>query len=38
VKNVWGGALDAGMAKRDPALGPLQITAGGLLAIGTATT
>ena len=34
VKNVWGGALDAGMAKRDPALGPLQITAGGLLAIG----
>ena len=31
---VWGKALDAGFAKRDPALGPLQISAGGLLAIG----
>ena len=34
VKEVWGGALDAGTAKRDPSLGPLQIAAGGLLAIG----
>src|ERR1035437_498807 len=34
AKAVWGSALDAGMARRDPALGPLQITAGGLLAIG----
>jgi F420-dependent oxidoreductase-like protein len=34
VKQVWGSALDAGLARRDPALGPLQITAGGLLAIG----
>lgn len=31
---VWGAALRAGQAKRDPALGPLQISAGGLLAIG----
>jgi F420-dependent oxidoreductase-like protein len=31
---VWGAALEAGTAKRDPALGPLQITAGGMLAIG----
>jgi F420-dependent oxidoreductase-like protein len=34
VKEVWGGALDAGQAKRDPSLGPLQVAAGGLLAIG----
>jgi len=34
AKAVWGSALDAGMARRDPTLGPLQITAGGLLAIG----
>ncbi len=34
ARDVWGPALDAGAAKRDPALGPLQITAGGLLAIG----
>ncbi len=34
AKMVWGDALAEGMAKRDPALGPLQITAGGLLAIG----
>jgi F420-dependent oxidoreductase-like protein len=34
VKEVWGSSLDAGMAKRDPSLGPLQIAAGGLLAIG----
>jgi F420-dependent oxidoreductase-like protein len=34
ARDVWGPALDAGLAKRDPALGPLQITTGGLLAIG----
>ncbi len=34
AKDVWGGALAAGRAKRDPALGELMITAGGLLAIG----
>ena len=33
-RDVWGSSLDAGLAKRDPALGPLQITTGGLLAIG----
>ena len=32
--DVWGDALAAGRAKRDPALGELMITAGGLLAIG----
>lgn len=31
---VWGPALRAGAAARDPRLGPLQISAGGLLAIG----
>jgi F420-dependent oxidoreductase-like protein len=31
---VWGTALAAGAAKRDPARGPLQITVGGLVAIG----
>ncbi|HEY3941565.1 MAG TPA: LLM class F420-dependent oxidoreductase [Acidimicrobiales bacterium] len=31
---AWGPALRAGEARRDPALGPLQIAAGGLLAIG----
>ncbi|QBI53743.1 LLM class F420-dependent oxidoreductase [Streptomonospora litoralis] len=31
---VWGEALARGKAKRDPALGELQISAGGLLAIG----
>ena len=31
---VWGAALRKGLAKRDPALGPLEIVAGGLLAIG----
>jgi F420-dependent oxidoreductase-like protein len=31
---VWGGALAAGRAKRDPDLPPLEITAGGPLAIG----
>jgi F420-dependent oxidoreductase-like protein len=31
---VWGGALAAGQAKRDPALGPLDIVAAAPLAIG----
>lgn len=31
---VWGQSLKRGLAKRDPALGPLEIVAGGLLAIG----
>jgi hypothetical protein len=31
---VFGPSLAAGAAKRDPALGPLRIAAGGLLAIG----
>jgi F420-dependent oxidoreductase-like protein len=35
---VWGDALAAGKAKRDPSLGPLQITAGGPLAIGKDVT
>jgi F420-dependent oxidoreductase-like protein len=34
ARRVWGASLDAGAAKRDPSLGPLQISAGGLLAIG----
>ena len=34
ARDVWGTALDAGAAKRDPSLGELMITAGGLLAIG----
>ncbi|HLI01143.1 MAG TPA: LLM class F420-dependent oxidoreductase [Acidimicrobiales bacterium] len=34
AKPVWGRALAAGTAKRDPSLGPLQVAAGGLLAIG----
>ncbi|MGI8750772.1 MAG: LLM class F420-dependent oxidoreductase [Acidimicrobiales bacterium] len=34
AKSVWGDALDTGTAKRDPALGPLQISAGTMLAIG----
>ncbi len=31
---VWGEALAAGSQKRDPALGPLEINAGGMVAIG----
>jgi F420-dependent oxidoreductase-like protein len=31
---VWGEALAAGAAKRSPDLGPLQISAGGMVAIG----
>jgi F420-dependent oxidoreductase-like protein len=34
AKAVFGPALDAGTAKRDPALGPMDICAGGLVAIG----
>lgn len=34
AKDVWGAALAAGTAKRDPALKPLMTSAGGLLAIG----
>jgi len=34
AKEVFGASLDAGAAKRDPSLGPLQIAAGGILAIG----
>ncbi len=34
AKQVWGEALAAGSAKRDPSLDPLMIAGGGLLAIG----
>jgi F420-dependent oxidoreductase-like protein len=34
AKDVFGSALDAGFAKRDPELGPLDICAGGLVSIG----
>jgi F420-dependent oxidoreductase-like protein len=34
AREVWGTSLDAGTAKRDPELGPLQISAGGMVAIG----
>ncbi|MFF5232685.1 LLM class F420-dependent oxidoreductase [Dactylosporangium sp. NPDC000521] len=36
--DVWGAALADGGAKRDPALGPLEIAAGGPLAIGDDVT
>ncbi|MEX2626635.1 MAG: LLM class F420-dependent oxidoreductase [Ilumatobacteraceae bacterium] len=32
--DVWGAELTKGLAERDPALGPLQISAGGMVAIG----
>ena len=32
--DVWGAALAAGAAKRSPDLGPLEVVAGGPLAIG----
>jgi F420-dependent oxidoreductase-like protein len=32
--DVWGDALEAGRAKRDPALAPLEISAGGMIAVG----
>jgi F420-dependent oxidoreductase-like protein len=34
ARAVWGPSLDAGAAARDPDLGPLQVSAGGMLAIG----
>jgi F420-dependent oxidoreductase-like protein len=34
VEEVFGPSLAAGAARRDPSLGPLQIAAGGILAIG----
>ena len=34
AKATWGADIDAGLAKRDPALGPLQISATALVAIG----
>ncbi|MFD3558388.1 LLM class F420-dependent oxidoreductase [Streptomyces sp. NPDC058686] len=34
AEQVWGAPLAEGAAKRDPGLGPLQVVAGGLLAIG----
>ena len=34
VDEVWGSDLAAGAAKRPPELGPLEIVAGGLLAVG----
>lgn len=37
-RSVWGAELDKGLAKRDPALGPLQISAGGMVAIDESLT
>jgi F420-dependent oxidoreductase-like protein len=34
ANDVWGAPIAAGKAKRDPSLGEMMITAGGLLAIG----
>lgn len=34
ARDVWGKSLEAGEAKRSPDRGPLQVAAGGLLAIG----
>ena len=36
--DVWGDEIRAGLAKRDPALGQLQISAGGMVAIGDELT
>jgi F420-dependent oxidoreductase-like protein len=33
-RDVWGDDLQRGLAERDPARGPLQISAGGIVAIG----
>jgi alkanesulfonate monooxygenase SsuD/methylene tetrahydromethanopterin reductase-like flavin-dependent oxidoreductase (luciferase family) len=33
-QQVWGDDLQAGLAKRDPSLGELQVSAGGMVAIG----
>jgi alkanesulfonate monooxygenase SsuD/methylene tetrahydromethanopterin reductase-like flavin-dependent oxidoreductase (luciferase family) len=37
-QNVWGGALKAGTAKRDPSRGQMDISAGGMLAIDESLT
>jgi alkanesulfonate monooxygenase SsuD/methylene tetrahydromethanopterin reductase-like flavin-dependent oxidoreductase (luciferase family) len=37
-KNVWGDALKAGTAKRDPSRGRMDISAGGMLAIDESLT
>ncbi len=37
-RSVWGAELDKGLAKRDPARGPLQISAGGMVAIDESLT
>ena len=34
ANDVWGADLAAGLSRRDPQLGPLEIAAGGLVAIG----
>lgn len=34
ARDCWGGALDAGRARRDPSRGPLDVYAGGLVGIG----
>jgi F420-dependent oxidoreductase-like protein len=34
ARDVWGADLDAGAAKRDPGLDPLEVVAGSLLAVG----
>ncbi len=34
AKDVWGADVEAGLAKRSPDLGPLDVVAGGLLSIG----
>ncbi|NNN19895.1 MAG: LLM class F420-dependent oxidoreductase [Acidimicrobiaceae bacterium] len=34
AEKVWGKAIQAGLEKRDPALGPPEIVGGGILAIG----
>ena len=33
-KDVWGADIERGLAERDPSLGPLQMSAGGIVAIG----
>ncbi len=37
-RSVWGAELDKGLATRDPARGPLQISAGGMVAIDESLT
>ncbi|TAN27648.1 MAG: LLM class F420-dependent oxidoreductase [Actinomycetota bacterium] len=34
AKEVWGSAIESGMEKRNPALGPPEIVGGGMLAVG----